>query len=107
MLRNDPLSPTTSLAGILPEKGLNIALTPNPNKGAFYVNGITGTNKTEELELKVTDVTGRVVYKVISAAVNGTINARIDLDHNLANGMYLLTISGESSKKVIHFVIEK
>ncbi len=108
VLRNKNVSPVTTAAnqlGML--NSSNIALTPNPNKGAFYINGITGTNKTEELELKVTDVTGQAVYKTISSAVNGTINVRIDLNNNLANGMYLLTISGENGKKVFHFVIEK
>ncbi len=82
-------------------------LIPNPNAGAFTIMGSTGSEKDETLEIEITNMLGQIVYSARSVAMSGNVSEQVALSNVLANGMYLLTISGENGKKVFHFVIEK
>lgn len=87
--------------------GSNIMLVPNPNQGDFTVKGQLGTIADNEVSLEVTDMLGQVVYKTTVMTHNGEINTRIQLDHNLANGMYILNLNSGVENHVFHVVVEQ
>ncbi len=84
----------------------NMQVMPNPSRGTFAVVGNLGTNSDEELSLEVTDMAGRVIYSNKAMAVNGNVNAQVQLN-GVANGMYLLTVRSGMENKVFHVVIEQ
>ena len=85
----------------------NIILIPNPNTGAFNIKGSLATTTDEDLAVEVTDMLGQVIYKKQIRSDNGKVNQQIDLGNNLANGMYILNISGGNENKSFHFVVER
>ena len=85
----------------------NLSIAPNPNKGTFTVKGTLGTVSDEQATLEVTDVLGQVLYTSKVQSHGGRINETVTLANNLANGMYMLSISSNTEKKVFHFVIEQ
>ena len=85
----------------------NIMLIPNPNTGAFNIKGSLATTTDEDLAIEVTDMLGQVIYKKQIRSDNGKVNQQIDLGNNLANGMYILNISGGNENKSFHFVVER
>ncbi len=87
--------------------GSDIQLIPNPNKGVFTVKGTLGTATNEEVSLEITDILGQVIYTSKVQAHNGDINERIQLNNNVANGMYILNLRSASENKVFHLVIEQ
>ena len=82
-------------------------LIPNPNTGAFNIKGSLATTTDEDLAIEVTDMLGQVIYKKQIRSDNGKVNQQIDLGNNLANGMYILNISGGNENKSFHFVVER
>ena len=87
--------------------GSDIKLMPNPNNGSFTLKGTLGTTIAEEVSIQVTDMIGQVVYTKKVLVSGGRINEQIQLNGNLANGMYLLNLQSGSDNKVFHFVIEQ
>jgi tetrahydrodipicolinate N-succinyltransferase len=85
----------------------NVALVPNPNKGDFTVKGTLGTVSDQEVSLEVTDMIGQVIYRAKVMTHNGEINERIQLDHNIANGMYILSLNSATEGHVFHVVVEQ
>ncbi len=85
----------------------NITLVPNPNKGAFVVKGSLGTTTDNDVTIEVTDMLGHVVYNNKVTATNGVLNEQIQLNGNLANGMYLLNLRTGSENIMFHLVIEQ
>jgi len=84
---------------------MDVRLVPNPNKGAFSLQGTLATASNEELNVEVTNMLGQVVYSGKVKANAGAINERIELS-NAASGMYLLNLSTGNDRAVFHFVIE-
>jgi uncharacterized protein YjdB len=69
----------------------DIRVIPNPNNGEFVVKGhIPSDNNL--IRMDIIDLTGRVVYSNTITNTNGAISHRIQLNSDLANGIYLLTI---------------
>ncbi len=85
--------------------GGDIVLLPNPNKGNFTVKGSTGT--ADELNLEVTDMLGKVIYRNRVSSQGGQLDEQVNLNSDLANGMYLLTIRGSNLSRTIHFEVQK
>ncbi len=89
----------------------DIRLIPNPNKGVFNLRGTigipVGIGNDQEVYVEVTNTLGQVVYKNKIMAAGGIINERIELNGNLANGMYLLNLRSGSVNSVFHFVVEQ
>lgn len=85
----------------------SIKLTPNPNSGIFSIEGKANTAITNQLNVRITNMLGQVVYSENLQICNGTINEQIFLPGDLANGMYLLNLSAASQQETIHFVIRK
>jgi len=85
----------------------DIKLMPNPSKGWFTVKGTLGVATDEEVTLEVTNMLGQTVYNNKIVARNGSIDERIELGSNLANGMYMLSLKTQSGNKVFHIVVEQ
>ncbi len=98
---------TTSNVGVQPVVTLSgdIRLMPNPNKGAFTLQGNIGSTD-QNVAIEVTDMLGQVVYRSNVLVHKGELNEHIQL-HNIANGMYLLNLRADNGSKVFHMVIEQ
>ena len=84
-----------------------LSLHPNPNRGVFTVKGTIGGGLTADVDVDITNMLGQVVYKGIVRAKQGIVDAQVVMDHELANGMYMLTVHLKDGKKTFHFVMEK
>jgi len=72
--------------------GQTITVYPNPNDGIFRVDfEIEGL---KDLEIRITDVTGRVVFTKDVGKASGAYRENIDIS-NYAKGMYLLQIKSD------------
>jgi len=80
------------------EGHLNVSIFPNPSKGMFTIK-----SNTNEIDIKVVDILGRIVFEQKLSQTNGIIETSFDLS-NLSNGTYnaLINASGEViSRKLI------
>ena len=91
---------------IIPSKS-DVRLMPNPNRGAFNLRGTLGTIGDEDVYVEVTNMLGEVMYRNKITTANGAIDERIQLNNNIANGMYLLNLRSGTSNTVFHFVVEQ
>ncbi len=87
--------------------GSDIRLAPNPNRGTFNIRGSIAGGGNVEVNAEVTNMLGQVVYSGFIGARNGKIDAQVQMDNTLANGMYILTLRTENEKMVFHFVMEQ
>jgi hypothetical protein len=86
--------------------GAQFSILPNPNKGTFTIKGALATTNDQEVGLEITDMLGQVVYTGKLQAKSGKLDQSVTL-HNIANGMYLLTLRTEAGSEVVHMVIEQ
>jgi hypothetical protein len=77
---------------------------PNPSDGNSTLKFFVTT--TDNIEIKITDITGRVVDNVAGEEFNEGQHAVNLSNSNLANGMYFIWIQGEHQNKVIKWVKE-
>ena len=89
------------------EVSSEFTLIPNPNKGEFIIKGTFATGKDEGTSIEVVNMLGQVVYRAKTIAIDGNLNERIQLNSNLANGMYLINLHSDTETKVFHFVVSK
>ncbi len=82
-------------------------LIPNPNKGEFTLKGTFASSKDEDATIEVVNMLGQVVYSAKATAVSGVLSEKVQIDGNLANGMYLLNLHSTNETKVFHFVLSK
>ncbi len=82
-------------------------LIPNPNNGAFTINGELIDHADSRVEVIVTNMLGQVVYKETHLADNGIFAQHITLQNNIANGTYLVSVTSGAQHAVFHVVIEK
>jgi len=85
----------------------DVKLIPNPNKGTFTVKGNIGTATDEEVTIEVTNMLGQVLYNNKVMVQNGNVDQHIQLDNNLANGMYILSLRSGGQNTVFHFVVQQ
>ncbi len=79
----------------------SVALFPNPSNGAFTVQ--LNASKSEEVNVQVIDISGRVVYNDVVSCSVGKNNIAIDLDE-LPAGVYQVNLKVENnviSRKLI------
>ena len=86
-----------------PATGPEISLYPNPNGGEFYLDLNHGIS--EELDLEIMDVTGRLVWSEEGRSFVAGERVAVSA-HPLATGTYTLQVSGEGWKKVLRLVVE-
>ncbi len=82
--------------------GSLFSLYPNPGNGLFTLK-ISG-NPAKNLNVAVTDVTGKMVYQ--NQYLNAVGNIAVDL-HSLRNGIYFLSVNTVTEQSVIRVVIQK
>jgi hypothetical protein len=82
-------------------------LFPNPNTGAFTLNGTITNGTDEELAIEVTNMLGQVVYQGKAVPHNGAVSQQIVLGSDLAAGSYLMRVNSGSVNQTFHFVISK
>jgi uncharacterized protein YjdB len=97
----------TNEDNIITETGSGFTLIPNPNKGEFTIKGTFASGRDEEASIEVVNMLGQSVYRAKTIATGGNLNERIQLNSNLANGMYLLNLHSDNEIKVFHFVVSK
>lgn len=85
----------------------DLAVFPNPNSGTFTIKGDLGNAITENVNVEITDMLGKVIYRNVILANKGVINDRLMLDGTVANGMYLINVKSEHIAKTFHFVVEQ
>jgi len=83
----------------------DIRLYPNPNDGSFVLSGrLAGTGETL---LAITNVLGQQVWSEQWDAKQPVLNKCVNAGGELANGMYLLTVTQNGVSHIIHFVVAK
>jgi hypothetical protein len=86
---------------------IDVRLLPNPNKGIFSLKGAIGFTGNQDANIEVTDMLGQIVYRHHALIRNGTVNERIELNKDLANGVYLLRFSAGTEEVIFHFIVER
>lgn len=84
------------------EKELFI-LSPNPNNGVFMLSYVT--SKSRAVEVKLTDMLGRVVY-TNEIKVNNGFNAIDIKTNNLNKGIYMFELVSENSRRTERVIIQ-
>ncbi len=111
------ICPATRMVTVVPMPSIHpaiedVVVIPNPNKGAFMINGRTGNGLMnvgtgyEDLLIVVTDVTGREVYRRAATIYNGRINEDVVLPGGIAAGTYLLVLRNEDGVRVCRVMVE-
>ncbi len=90
----------------MPQGGDNLTLFPNPNTGMFTLSGMITNVSGKDIELEVTDMLGRIVYRGTTTPQSGVVSQQISLN-GLATGSYLLRVNMESGTEVFRFVVAK
>lgn len=83
----------------------SVQLLPNPNKGAFILKGLPVNGGAATIV--VYNVLGQVVYREEVQLRRGETERHIQLDHKLANGMYVLSLGMGDEANMFHFVVRK
>lgn len=95
------IGPTSSISEEI--KSDDIRIFPNPTTGKIYVQ--LEAYFRSEIQITVTDLTGRVCYRSDVKKVDvGTNYIEVDLEKDVTSGIYLLTISDYKSviyKKIV------
>jgi hypothetical protein len=77
---------------------LETRVYPNPSTGSFNVRMNVANGVNEVITMEVVNTVGQVVYHIKPVVQNGYINETIDLNSNLASGMYIIqTKIGDTS----------
>lgn len=80
---------------------------PNPNNGVFYINGSLNSCADENITISVSDILGQVVLRTMSKAVDGKIDLKVNIDENVRDGVYLLTLKSLSKTYSSRFILKK
>lgn len=83
-----------------------VALYPNPNNGQFVLKGRLNTGSIYNIQ--VTDMLGQVVHADTFTPAGGAVNKPVSLRDDLANGMYILTLTTDGEERyVFYFAVER
>jgi uncharacterized protein YjdB len=94
---------TTAKTEALP---IDVRVIPNPNGGTFTITGNSGVVSSEEVEVEITNMLGQVVYRTRVMTQRGVINEQVQMNNNMANGTYMLTIKSRTNSRTFHFVMK-
>jgi|GEM_PF-5322860 len=81
-----------SISKISSKTGNAYLIYPNPTTGKIYISGANGNDK--ELSIEILDITGRSMLKQTLPLISGI----VQLQTNLANGVYVIQIKGNDGK---------
>jgi glucose/arabinose dehydrogenase len=79
-----------------------LKIIPNPSSGNFNVSAFTYT--VREVEIKITDIAGRLVVK--KSIMLNTGENLIPFEYNISKGIYHVIISDEKQSDVMKLVVE-
>jgi hypothetical protein len=82
---------------------VNMNVYPNPNKGMFTLN--VNTTDVKELEIKVVNIQGQVIYTKNNFNNISKIKVQIDLSDN-AKGIYFLIVTSERGIKTQKILVQ-
>ena len=88
----------------------DITIVPNPNRGTFVIKGsLQFNNKIGEtdVQIEVTDMLGRTIHTQKATTTNGVLRSEITLDNAIANGVYLLHLRTDDTRRVFHITVER
>jgi len=88
--------------GIGEPEASQVMVYPNPAKGAFSL--LTGSSVSGVFNLEILDADSRIVYRKSNVLVGN--NARIEVNASLANGVYLVTLSGTKGNYSTKLVVK-
>ncbi len=92
----------TDVNGIAYQKN-GFALAPNPTTGSSSVV-IKGSNTSEKVTVRITDMTGKVVYQT-EANVAGETRVEIPANYISVKGIYLVTVISNNHKNTDKLVV--
>jgi subtilisin-like proprotein convertase family protein len=96
----------TGSTGIAQQSGeWNVRLLPNPNKGAFRLQGDLGVTTNEQVDIEVTNMLGQVIYSGNAIAKGGRLDEQVELSNTLANGTYILKMRAGDKQTIMHFIV--
>ena len=79
---------------------------PNPNKGVFTING-TFISDANAATVEIIDILGQMVYKRVIPLQKGKLNAQIDMDELLVNGVYLIHITANGTSVFSRLTLDR
>lgn len=85
------------------ESAYDLSVFPNPNTGTFTIEINTETETTEAIQIKIFDLTGRMLRDQTGNIINGRLSETINIE-NLNSGIYLVEVMINGlllSKKII------
>ena len=83
-------------------KGVKVSVYPNPSRGVFEIRA---ENLVDDLQMTLTDMTGReIVQSKLSASQGSVVTSQVDLTGHLT-GPYLLRLSTGGGIKVEKVVV--
>ena len=80
-------------------------LYPNPNNGNFTLKLNTGAMINDIAQIKVVDLSGRVVYQTNAKTING--NLSTNLQSNISNGVYMVVCTINGKTQTLRMVVQK
>lgn len=83
-----------STVGLSENEGSSLSIYPNPSTGNFNINmsGLASSN----VDVNITDVSGKVVMNKSFNTVNGDLNAQINIS-SVDEGVYIVRVNGDQS----------
>lgn len=88
--------------GIGENEGARLEVIPNPNRGRFTLDILTGFSTS--VNLTMVNPLGQIVYREQDIRVNGNVKKVLNLS-NLSKGVYLLKVEGKGVSASINVVI--
>ena len=98
----EPSHGTTGLSGI--EAVSNLQLFPNPNNGQFHIS--FNTRQPANVQLRMTDMSGKEIYNEIVKSNNSTFNKDITLPPAISAGSYVLEAVCNGQKITTQVVVQ-
>lgn len=89
--------------GVPENQGVQIMTLPNPTKGTFKLS-VTGME--DVMNLRIMNITGKIIYQQENIQVNGNYNMMIDLSGN-SNGIYYIKVDGNKSSYFRKIILQK
>ncbi len=84
---------------------INVRVYPNPNSGEFTVD-FDGVNKNSELEINLTDISGKIIYKKHFQAGFEQNSIGLIPNEKLSAGIYICNLISEGVKFPVKVVVQ-
>jgi hypothetical protein len=90
---------------IIKAKNLKFIIYPNPNNGEFIAD-ISSFENNDEVTIKITDITGKLIYNsIIKTKNSGSNKLQIVTENSLSKGTYACTLTLDNIDYYINIVI--